>query len=35
MCTNPLEYLIEEHGTDVGKFIAAEKTKQYVDQKFP
>jgi hypothetical protein len=35
MCTNPLEYLIEEYGSDVGKFIAVEKTKQYFDEEYP
>ena len=35
VCTNPLEYLIDEYGADVGKFIVAEKSKRYLDQKFP
>lgn len=35
MCTNPLEYLTEEYGEDVGKFIVVEKTKQYFDEKYP
>ncbi len=35
MCTNPLEYLTEEYGEDVGKFIIVEKTKQYFDEKYP
>jgi hypothetical protein len=28
-CSNPLDYLIEEYGEDVGKMIVLEKTKQY------
>ena len=35
MCTNPLQYLIEEYGEDVGKFIVVEKTKQFFDEKYP
>lgn len=35
VCTNPLEYLIEEHGADVGKFIVLEKSKKYFEQKYP
>jgi hypothetical protein len=31
MCTNPLQYLVDEYGEDVGKFIVVEKTKQYFD----
>lgn len=35
MCTNPLQYLIEEYGEDVGKFVVVEKTKQFFDEKYP
>lgn len=26
-CSNPLQYLIDEHGEDVGKMIVIEKSK--------
>lgn len=35
MCSNPLEYLIEQYGEDVGKFIMIEKTQEYLNKQFP
>jgi hypothetical protein len=35
ICSNPLQYLIEEYGEDVGKFVVVEKTKQFFDEKYP
>lgn len=35
VCTNPLEYLTDEYGEEVGKFIVVEKAQQYFDEKRP
>jgi hypothetical protein len=35
VCSNPLDYLIDEYGEDVGKFIVVQKTKEYFDEEYP